>query len=374
MTANTSPTGSPKGIDQLFKNNDTRLREKAEKAMDERQRAGLDGLVGDLAAVIINTEPDHQQAAAEELLRFTGATFDRAYDTPSTRVCLLRNKGGVDFLVTSRANGANPFQPASPHPKTLRLPSTRLETFVFETPDIEAYTRIQKARGVSFLTDEIVKSDGFSFIQTSPSPYTGNSIGLIQWHGERGDYSCSQNKDIDWHLEKPTDAWRRNIQRLDHAATRVRAEDRDPAILEFISLTNFHFAFSIYTDCLNSITNVSRMQGGRFALVFTSGISPFADEEQSGPTEKFVHNYGPRVHHLAFHTEQIEETFAALKADDMEFLLELTGSPEEGLKQTFSAPSPHTFLVNEYIYRYAEFSGFFTKENVADLTKATGAQ
>ena len=114
---------------------------------------------------------------------------------------------------------------------------------------------------------------------------------------------------------------------IDHAATRVRAEDRDPAILEFISLTNFHFAFSIYTDYLNSITNVSRSQGGRFALVFTSGISPFADEEQSGPTEKFIHNYGVRTHHLAFHTEYIEATVQALAEDGREFMTELLGGP-----------------------------------------------
>ena len=58
----------------------------------------------------------------------------------------------------------------------------------------------------------------------------------------------------------------------------------------------------------------------------------------------------------------------------MDFLIELIGSPKEGLKQTFSYPSKSTFLVNEYIYRYNGFDGFFTKENVADLTGATSKQ
>jgi hypothetical protein len=58
----------------------------------------------------------------------------------------------------------------------------------------------------------------------------------------------------------------------------------------------------------------------------------------------------------------------------MRFLLDLVGSPDEGLKQTFTKGSPNTFLVNEYIHRYGDFDGFFTKSNVTDLTKATDAQ
>jgi len=50
------------------------------------------------------------------------------------------------------------------------------------------------------------------------------------------------------------------------------------------------------------------------------------------------------------------------------------GSEDEGLKQTFSAPSPHTMIINEYIHRYKGFDGFFTKSNVEMLTRATAKQ
>ena len=66
--------------------------------------------------------------------------------------------------------------------------------------------------------------------------------------------------------------------------------------------------------------------------------------------------------------------FAGLAADGQEFLVDLVGSPDEGLKQTFSAMSPHTLLVNEYIHRFGDFAGFFTKSNVTLLTEATGTQ
>jgi hypothetical protein len=58
----------------------------------------------------------------------------------------------------------------------------------------------------------------------------------------------------------------------------------------------------------------------------------------------------------------------------MEFLLDLVGDRSEGLKQTFSKPSENTFLVQEYIHRYDDFDGFFTKSNVTMLTEATDWQ
>jgi hypothetical protein len=161
---------------------------------------------------------------------------------------------------------------------------------------------------------------------------------------------------------------------LDHAATRMEAKDRDAAIIEFMELTNYNFDFAIYVKPLNSITNVARVSKNDFAMVFTSGITPFVNDHVSGPTEKFMHHFGPRVHHLAFRTKHIEETFTSIKKDGMGFLIELVGSPSEGLKQTFSLPSKNTFLVTEYIHRYGDFDGFFTKSNVTLLTAATAKQ
>ena len=58
----------------------------------------------------------------------------------------------------------------------------------------------------------------------------------------------------------------------------------------------------------------------------------------------------------------------------MEFLLGLVDSEDEELRQIFSVPSVNTLLVNEYIHRYSDFEGFFTKGNVTLLTAATGKQ
>ena len=356
-----------------FENNDAYLRKEVEVALEERRKLGLAGLVGGLNNIIINTEPDRQKAAVEEFLKYTGLNVTEAFEDSDFRTVVLKTEDSADFFIRSRKK-ENPFSKLNRFPKSGHIPNTRLEVFVFEVTDIERYVSIQKQRGIEFLTDNIIDTNNFSFIQTIPSVYTGNSIGIIQWRRNKGEYASSESIPLDWQFQKPDGSAANNIRELDHAATRVRAEDRDAAVIEFMNLTDYNFNFAIYVKVFNSITNVARLSSKDFAMVFTSGISPYVDDEKSGPTEKFVHNYGPRVHHMAFRTEQIEETVAALNSSGMSFLIDLVGSPGEGLKQIFSCPSENTLLVNEYIHRYGDFDGFFTRSNVTLLTGATAKQ
>ncbi|MFC1713799.1 hypothetical protein ACFL6S_09030 [Candidatus Poribacteria bacterium] len=351
---------------------DEYLKQETARVLEEREKLGLNGLVGGLACVIINTEQDRQKAAVEELLRYTGLRFVQAFEDSRYRTCVLKTEGSADFLIRSRKNSDNPFTPFNIAPKSRHLPNTRLETFVFETEDMERYVSIQRGRGVAFLTNDIIHTDRFSFIQTIPSSFTGNSIGLIQWKGQKGEYFTADSTILDWDFQRSTRF--DTVKELDHTATRVEAADREPAIIEFMELTNYNFDFAVYVKIFNSITNVTRLSAEDFAMVFTSGISSYKNDEESGPTEKFIHNYGRRVHHIAFRTENIDDTFADLKAAGMGFLIDLVGSPDEGLKQTFSEASENTFLVNEYIHRYGDFDGFFTKSNVTLLTGATDKQ
>lgn len=362
------------GSRPLIDERDTHLQEEVDKLYSEKREAGLVGRVGGLEAVIINVEPHLLLAASEELLRSTGHDFADAFRDPQYATVVLRKEGSCDLLLRARLHGRNPFQRWNLQPKSRDLPNTRLETFVFRTRDIEEFVSIQRSRGVSFLTDDVIDGLEGSFIQTAPSVYTGNSIGFIKAYGKGGGYRTQESETVDLELTKPDLGHLSKINNLDHAATRIRAEDRDAAMLEFISLTDYAFDFGIYVKELNSITSVARERGSDFAMVFTSGISPSRSQEVLGPTEKFVFNYGPRVHHIAFQTEDIEETCTALLEDGTEFLIGLVGSQEEGLKQTFTQPSVNTLLVNEYIHRYGGFDGFFTKSNVTLLTEATDRQ
>ena len=357
-----------------FKASDAFLKEKANMIKDIRRSVGLDGLVAGLDSIIINTEPDRQKLAVEEILRYTGFDFKSAFETKQKRVCVLKRRNSAAILVESRLNEQNPFVFFNNFPKSTHLPNTRLETFVFNISNIEKYVSIQKCRGIEFVTSEIIETDNFLYIQTVPSELTGNSVGLIQWKKKKGNYCDEAFKDLNWDFTKSKKDYHANIGKIDHAATRVEAKKRDAAIIEFMSLTNYDFDFSIYVKVFNSITNVARLTKSDFAMVFTSGISPYINSKISGPTENYIHNYGPRVHHVAFKTEKIEDTYAELRKDRMKFLIKLVGSRKQGLKQTFTVGSSNTLLVNEYIHRYGDFDGFFTKNNVTLLTAATEMQ
>jgi hypothetical protein len=350
------------------------LVEQASLVRNSRRDAGLEGLVGRLDAVIITTEPDHLVPAVYELLRYTGLLCTGAFFEQEFQSYVLGLPGSASVIVRSRSSRENPFGELNKARMTGTLPNTRLETFVFDTKNLQDYVAIQKARGVVFLTPQPVESENYSFIQTVPSRFTGNSLGFIEWNDKDRLYVTRGGTSIAPDIAKPVYRHLKNISGLDHTATRVRAQDRNAAILEFVALTTYHYDFAVHVKSLNSITSVARRNPDDFSMVFTSGIKPFTRDAESGPTEKFIRNYGTRVHHMAFKTERIEETVAALKNDGMEFLLELVGSENEGLRQIFSEPSKHTLIVNEYIHRYGSFDGFFTRSNVEKLTEATARQ
>jgi len=362
---------------EQFVNDDSRLQAAADQVLAERVEAGLDGLVGGLTSVVINTEPDRLETAAAELIRTTGHEFNEAFETDSLRTIVLSQPGSADLLVQSRKT-PTPFAPVDAYPKAAGLPNSRLETLIFRTPDLGKYIDIQRERGVEFMSDTPLEWTGGRFIQTRPSQHTGLSYGYHETTNGAGQYAPPSAASFSVSLEKSDLPHLRNIFELDHCATRVPARDRDPAILEFVALTNYAFRFAIYVPVLNSITNVARMEGEGYAQVFTSGIRPSAetdtDASKDGPTEQFLKNYGRRIHHMAFRTKDIVDTVAALHDDGMGFLIDVVGSEEQGIRQTFSKPSKNTLLVNEYIERYRDFDGFFTQENVADLTKSTQKQ
>jgi hypothetical protein len=70
----------------------------------------------------------------------------------------------------------------------------------------------------------------------------------------------------------------------------------------------------------------------------------------------------------------IDYVVEAIKAKGKDFLLDVIGSREEGLKQIFSSASEHSSLIVEYVQRFGDFDGFFTKQNVAELTAAAGVE
>lgn len=357
-----------------FNNNDEMLKREAQRIIDNRKYIGLDGLVGDLEAIVINTEEENMVSAVDEFFKFTGYDFKEGFKNKDEKVFVLEQELSPYIVIKSRDVSENPYKDLNNHPKTEHQPNTRIEAFLFSTKDIKKYYDIQNSRGIQFMNDGIIEKDNYYMLLTIPSSFTNTSYGVIQWKSEEKSLSQKDYENIDLNIKKGTDPYLKNIKAIDHIATRINSKDRDAAILEFMEVTNYNFEFSMYITDMNSITNVSRLPNGRVAMVFTAGIAPMVSVDEAGPTEKFVYNYGARPHHIAYVLEDIQNSFEKLKENGMRFLIDLVGEPKEGIIQTFSYPSKNTFVVNEYIYRYGDFDGFFTKDNVADLTASTAKQ
>lgn len=351
-----------------------RLLKETEAVAKESEALGLSELVGAIDSVIVQVAPGRMTAAVKELQSMTSLVTSGCYQSEDHLWCVMSPKHPPRFIVKeARRELENPFARFNSGERAGEDPSTRLETFVFEVNDIEKLFQIQKSRGVSFLTDSILDLGNYRFLQTTPSEFSGNSVGYIQWETDDRDYAGKTDDVAHIDLDEGTKDFVQYVDYLDHTATRVRANDRIEAIKEWLTLLPYYFQMSIYVKSLNSITNVTRMVGQDYAQVFTTGIVPYQGFSAAyEPTERFILDYGTRVHHLAWNTSRIEDVVDSLQEEGLRFLLDLVGSEEEGLKQTFTEPSAHSMLVTEYIHRYADFDGFFTKSNVTELTRATG--
>jgi hypothetical protein len=177
---------------------------------------------------------------------------------------------------------------------------------------------------------------------------------------------------------------------IDHLATRIYSQNREVAILEWLSLSSYYYWGSYDIKDQNSSTNVTKnvhysSELKSPAKVFTANNTPYFVNHLvnlPSPTETFVRNYGPRLHHIAMavrdgernEMENIDMVVSQIASQGKDFLLDVIGSKEEGLKQIFSSASEHSSLIIEYVQRFGDFDGFFAKDNVAELTHAAGVE
>jgi hypothetical protein len=288
------------------------------------------------------------------------------------------------------------------HPAGSQRPHSRYLGEILRVEDRAQVLELQQAREFRFFTPEaLVTLDLPSNVSISkPSPYTQNVIGYMERAiGEPRVYHPLGKCSI---LPRVQDAYEKAkalqqslnigdlILPIDHLATRIYSQNREAALLEYLALSSYYYWGSYDIKDQNSSTNVCKSirpvpESASPAKVFTANNLPYCVNHLDGlpsPTENFVRNYGARLHHIALAVkdgerggkENIEFVVDAIAAQGKGFLLEVVGSREEGLKQVFSSASQFSALIIEYVQRYGDFQGFFTKDNVALLTAAAGCE
>jgi hypothetical protein len=385
------------------KENSLYFNEFLEKIYDWRDRVGLVDLVREMHSIVIEVDEADRHAYIEELMLMTPYVFAKSYENEHFIYSLLEiSSENPATIIRSRKHRdqskimfMNQLAPVA-----FQKPYTRYIGEVYRVTDLKKLYEILQKAGVEFDTDGIVTGSKTKFIRTVPSQFTWNTVAYIEYPEGKRQYYLEQfsdhPEDPHW-FKKVRDIKRKQaelgiaalIQPIDHLATRVLHQDREHALLEYVKLTSYYFWGAYEIADQNSSTNVTRSahdypEFKSPARVFTAANTPhYVDHivNLPSPTESFVLNYGKRMHHIAYGVadnnpgqqyDSVDFVVDRLKENGIEFLLQVIGSSEEGLKQIFSRTSKHSLLITEYVQRFNGFQGFFTKKNVAFLTKAAG--
>lgn len=375
------------------------------RLLERRDRSGLTEMIGGIEALMISVEPGNSVEYIAELALMTPYQYLVTLDSDKHMTHVLRiDMSSPDILLREVKNPEHVdiFRALNDlYPVGSRRPHSRYLGEILLANDRHAVVAEQQQREFRFFSvGQLADLDlPLNVSLSTPSPYTQNLVGYMErpvdgirvyHHGECIILSAAQaandrGKEMQDRL-RIADL----INPIDHLATRVYSQNREAAILEYLALSSYYYWGSYDIKDQNSSTNVTKNvrqqpESVSPAKVFTANNYPYCVghlDNLPSPTETFVRNYGPRLHHIAVEVkdgqthgkENIDFIVEAIAAQGKGFLLETVGSREEGLKQIFSSASDFSSLIVEYVQRFGDFQGFFTRENVALLTYAAGQE
>jgi len=376
------------------------------RVLEERDRCGLTDMIGRIEAMMITVEPGNSIAYIAELALMTPYHYLVTLDCPRHLIHILRiDMDSPDILLreVKDPNYYDIFRSLNdPHPSGSQRPHSRYLGEILRVTDREQVLEMQREREFRFFSPEMLAGlDLPTNVSISrPSPYTQNVVGYIQrdldtvrvYHPLGNCNILAQAQDA---YEKAKELQKKLqiddlILPVDHLATRIHSQNREVALLEYLALSSYYYWGSYDIQDQNSSTNVCKSvravpESVSPAKVFTANNLPYCVnhlDKLPSPTETFVRNYGPRLHHIALSVkdgersgkENIEFVVEAIASQGKEFLLDVVGSRTSGLKQIFSNPSQFSALIIEYVQRFGNFQGFFTRDNVAKLTAAASVE
>lgn len=387
------------------KQNSSFFEEYLQKLLEERDQLGLTEMVHEIDALMITVDPDHSIKYIAELCLMTPYHYLVTLESESHWTHILRiDLNSPDLLLreVKDPNFRGIFRSLNEiYPVGSQKPNSRYMGEIIRVTNRHEVEKIQQAREFRFFNQNDIRKLELpgNLSISKPSPYTHNIVGYLERHPyDLRVYALGISTiraDVQQAYEEAKtlqETLRIDdlIMPVDHLATRVYSQNREVAILEYLSWSSYFFwgAYNIWDQ--NSSTNVTKSvhqfpESRSPAKVFTANNTPYFVnhlEKLPSPTETFVRNYGPRLHHMALSVkdgtrdgiENIDFVVNAIAEQGKGFLLDVIGSKEQGLKQIFSNASEHSSLIIEYVQRYDGFEGFFTKENVAALTEAAGAE
>ena len=375
------------------------------RLLEERDRSGLTEMIGGIEALMISVEPGNSVEYIAELALMTPYQYLVTLDSEKHLTHVLRiDMNSPDILLREVKNPEHSdiFRSLNDlYPVGARRPHSRYLGEILLATDRHHVVALQQQREFRFFqVGQLAELDlPLNVSLSKPSPYTQNLVGYMErpvdgirvyHHGNCVILSSAQAANDRGKEMQERLGIKDLLSPIDHLATRVYSQNREAALLEYLALSSYYYWGSYDIKDQNSSTNVTKNirqqpESVSPAKVFTANNQPYCVnhlDQLPSPTETFVRNYGPRLHHMAVEVkdgqtngrENIDYVVDAIAAQGKGFLLETVGSREEGLKQIFSSASDFSSLIVEYVQRFGDFQGFFTRENVALLTYAAGQE
>jgi len=373
------------------------------RLLEERDRSGLTEMIGGIEALMISVEPGNSVEYITELALMTPYQYLVTLDSEKHLTHVLRiDMNSPDILLreVKHPEHNDIFRSLNDlYPVGARRPHSRYLGEILLSSDRHQVVALQQQREFRFFpVGQLAELDlPLNVSISKPSPYTQNVIGYMERPKDGIRVYHHGNCVILTSAQAANDRGKEMQERLgikdligpiDHLATRVYSQNREAAILEYLALSSYYYWGSYDIKDQNSSTNVTKNirhtpESNSPAKVFTANNHPYCVnhlDQLPSPTETFVRNFGPRLHHVAIEVkdgqsngrENIDIVVDAIRAQGKGFLLETVGSREEGLKQIFSSASDFSSLIIEYVQRFDDFQGFFARDNVAQLTFAAG--
>jgi hypothetical protein len=378
------------------------------KIFERRKKSGLEDLLKNICALVVQVETGDAISYLEELYLMTPYRLLCTYLNETHKIYFLESKPEFPHYIVLEPLESSFTDDLTRlnmlYPLARRKPNARYVGEVFAVDDLPEIRKLLESHNIRFHYPDETENKFFSnphFYFTFPSSITGNRVGYTP----RGSYDiqameigeCVQLTGAETNRLNEADARAREkgavplILGVDHMATRILSGEREDAILEFLTMSNYYFWGAYNIADQNSSTNVNRngyVSDDKIspAKVFTANNTPsFVNsfENLPMPTEDFVRNFGRRMHHIAYEVvdgdhesgeKNVDFVVATLKGFGVNFLAHVVGECTDtpNLKQIFSKHSEYSVLITEYVERCFGYEGFFTKSNVAELTRAAG--
>lgn len=397
-------TYQPKGD----KENSPFFEEYLPRIYERRAASGVDDLVGTMAGVLIQVEHGDAIAYLAELAVMGPYRLVDTRLTETHKLYLLRSDATFPRLIVIEPLSGT-YEDKSTrfnllYPLAAKKPNARYVGEIYRCKDNGALREALEPQAIRFVYEgdtfsPIYCTDHLTF--TFLSDYTYNRVGYVDVElddldavgfGERFSLTAPEQEMLDRAAQLQADhGITDRVKGLDHMATRILAADREDAILEYLTMVPNYFWGAYNINEMNSSTNVTRSPHVTDdkvspARVFTANNTPsFVNsfENLPMPTEDFVRNFGRRMHHMAYEVvdgeingaKNVDYVVSQLAEMGTPFLADIVGEcmDDPNLKQIFSKSSPYSLLITEYVERCHGYEGFFTRDNVAALTQAAGA-